>query len=386
MIIDCDTHVIPRDAFDYLDERFEARKPVFRFDDKGRYFACDFPGKPVEVPGTTPLPGFRGAGTDFDGMCDMEARLADFARLGVDAQVIGPQFTGWWSYLIEPELATAMARSHNVAVLKIMREYPGKFIGAALVALQDVDGAVREMEWAREQGFKTVILDFSYPVREHPFGETLGSRRELWQFFKSAESLEMPILFHAVQHGHRLVNALKLQKEGLDFLAPVDGHMNLASLITSGLLDDFPGLKVIHTESGTAWIKSFIERMDRQFERPPVNYDDENPTPRGKRRVQERATQVVAPEVSREKNKLLPSHYFRKNFYFTIETEEPELADAVGFLGAEKFLFATDYPHDDPGGRMKFKDAELLKINKNIPETDKEKIRCENARELFKLA
>jgi predicted TIM-barrel fold metal-dependent hydrolase len=386
MIIDCDTHVIPRDAFDYVDEKVAGLRPVFHFDDKGHWWHCDFPGKPEEVPGTTPLPGIRGAGTDFDGMCDMNARLRDFAKLGVDVQVIGPQFTGWWSYLIEPELATAMARSHNLAVLKIMREYPGKFIGAALVALQYVDGAIREMEWARDQGFKTVILDFTYPVREHPFGETLGSHRELWPFFKRAEEMEMPVLFHAVQHGHRLVNALKFQKEGLDFLAPIDGHMNLASLITSGLLGEIPKLKVIHTESGTAWIKSFVQRMDRQFERPPVNYEDENPTPRGKRRVQERAKQVVPPEVSSEKNKLPPSQYFKNNFYFTIETEEPELPEAIEFLGAEHFLFATDYPHDDPGGRMKFKDVELLKINQEISDADKEKIRCENARELFKLA
>lgn len=202
-----------------------------------------------------------------------------------------------------------------------------------------------------------MVLDFSYPVREHPFGETLGSHRELWPFFRRAEEMKIPVLFHAVQHGHRLVNALKFQKEGLDFLAPIDGHMNLASLITSGLLDDFPKLKVIHTESGTAWIKPFMRNMDRQFERPPVNYDDENPTPRGKRRVQERARQVMPPEVSAEKNKLPPSEYFRRNFYFTIETEEPEYPETIEFLGAGHFLFATDYPHDDPGGRMKFKDV-----------------------------
>lgn len=69
------------------------------------------------------MPGIRGAGTDFDGMCDMEARLKDFVKLGVDIQLIGPQFTGWWSYLIEPELATAMVRSDNLAILKIMQAY-----------------------------------------------------------------------------------------------------------------------------------------------------------------------------------------------------------------------------------------------------------------------
>jgi predicted TIM-barrel fold metal-dependent hydrolase len=278
-----------------------------------------------------------------------------------------------------------MARSHNLAVLKVMRRYPGKFIGVALVALQDVDGAIRELDWALENGFGSAVLDYSYPAREHPFGETLGSHRELWPFFKRAEELNMPLLLHAVQHGHRLVNALKFQREGLDFFAPQDGIMNLVSLVTSGLLDDFPGLRFIHTESGTAWIKPLVDQMDRIYHRPQVNYADENPVPRWRRRVPERAKQAVPLEVSSEKNKLPPSHYFKNNFYFTIETEEPEFPEAVEFLGAERFLFATDYPHDDPGGSMKFKDAELLRINPEIPEEAKEKIRWKNARDLFKL-
>jgi len=40
-----------------------------------------------------------------------------------------------------------------------------------------------------------------------------------------------------------------------------------------------------------------------------------------------------------------------QNYFWTIETEKSELTDAVEFLGAERFL-ATDYPHNDAGGRM----------------------------------
>jgi predicted TIM-barrel fold metal-dependent hydrolase len=55
-------------------------------------------------------------------------------------------------------------------------------------------------------------------------------------------------------------------------------------------------------------------------------------------------------------------------------------------LGAERFLFATDYPHDDPGGRMKFQDVELLKNNPKISESAKELIRWRNADRLFHSA
>ena len=48
-------------------------------------------------------------------------------------------------------------------------------------------------------------------------------------------------------------------------------------------------------------------------------------------------------------------------------------------------LFSTDYPDDDMGDRMKFKDVDLLQANEKISEPDKRLICCENASRLFKL-
>ena len=52
-------------------------------------------------------------------------------------------------------------------------------------------------------------------------------------------------------------------------------------------------------------------------------------------------------------------------------------------FGASQFLFATDYPHDDPGGRMKFRDVELFGANREIAEADKQLIWYKNARRLL---
>ena len=61
------------------------------------------------------------------------------------------------------------------------------------------------------------------------------------------------------------------------------------------------------------------------------------------------------------------------------------LAEAIDFLGPERILFATDDPHDDPGGNMKFRDVHLLAVNQNLPEETKELVRDGNAERLFKL-
>ena len=390
MIIDCDTHLMPRDAFDGVGGKLSSHRPVLQFDQAGLYSDVDFPGDAPQVAGTSPL-GAPGSGAMFRSLWDLEARMADYERrLGIEMHIVLPQFSGWWSYLIEPGLAASMARSHNEAMLRIMNEFPGKILGVALVALQDVEASIRELEWAKGQGFKSAVLDKVFPVKEHPFSEPLGSRRELWPFFEKAEDLAMPLYLHNVQHGHRISNLLLFQRDGLYVFAPQEGQMSLVSLFTSGLLDALPKLQFIYTEAGTSFIKPLVERLDKVLEAPPVDYDDQE-EPLSNRALSKigeklrRARAILPASQFLEKNKKPASYYFKNNFYFTIETEEPELPEAVQFLGAERFLFATDYPHDDPGGRMKFEDVRLLKDNAKISEEHKELIRWKNAQRLFQL-
>src|SRR5262249_56002646 len=116
------------------------------------------------------------------------------------------------------------------------------------------------------------VLDKVFPVKDHPYGEPLGIHRELWPFFKRAEELSMPIYLHNVQHGHRISNLSLFQKDGLYVFAPEEGQMSLVSLITSGLLDEYPRLQFIYTEAGTAFIKPLVVRLDRILEAAPVRY------------------------------------------------------------------------------------------------------------------
>lgn len=383
MIIDMDTHILPRDIYDYVEGPFADRKPQYEFDKEGILVKWSFPGN-YHVKGTTPLPP-PGAGGKHPGLSNIEYRLEEYQKLGIEKQLLLSQFSAiYFNYTLEPELAIQMAHSHNIAIMNLLKKYPNELIGAALVALQDVPSAIAEMEWAKQNGFHSIAIDKVFPVREHQFSETLGSHRELWPFFKRAQELGMPLIMHNVQHGHRISNMMIFQSDGLDTLCPAEGQMSLASLCTSGLFDDFPDLKMVFTEAGSAFIKPLLERLDSAFVKPPLNYEDEDATARFHRRVPvserlsagKRLTSLQEYEV---KNKHPVSYYFKKNLYFTIETEEPELPDSIELLGASQFLFATDYPHDDPGGRMKYKDVQLLHDNPRITEGDKEIIRSTSA-------
>src|SRR5687767_15056091 len=113
---------MPRDAFDGVGGSLAAVKPALKFDDQGLYTDVDFPGY-RDVPGTSPLLA-PGSGAMFKSLWEPQTRMKDYDdRLGIEQHVILPQFSGWWSYLLEAELACKMARSHNEALLRLMKEY-----------------------------------------------------------------------------------------------------------------------------------------------------------------------------------------------------------------------------------------------------------------------
>jgi hypothetical protein len=56
MIIDCDTHILPRDSYARIDGPLAALAPRFTVDADGFINGTEFPGAPRPVPGATPLP------------------------------------------------------------------------------------------------------------------------------------------------------------------------------------------------------------------------------------------------------------------------------------------------------------------------------------------
>jgi predicted TIM-barrel fold metal-dependent hydrolase len=97
----------------------------------------------------------------------------------------------------------------------------------------------------------------------------------------------------------------------------------IMSFITSGLLDRFPDLRIISTEHGLNWISEL--------------------------RVW--CSQNHLPD---------PLPYFQKNFWFTAEIEEPNFLANARLLGWDRLLYATDYPHNDPGGANRYNDLTMI--------------------------
>jgi predicted TIM-barrel fold metal-dependent hydrolase len=57
--------------------------------------------------------------------------------------------------------------------------------------------------------------------------------------------------------------------------------------------------------------------------------------------------QVKAFPLDGRRLKLLPGEYFRRQCWAGFECEEWNLADCARFLGADRILWASDYPHPE---------------------------------------
>ena len=106
-----------------------------------------------------------------------------------------------------------MARSHNEALRGLMKKFPGKILGAALIPSRIFPERSRKWNGPRSNGFCSVVLDKVYPVKDHPYSEPLGSHRELWPFFKGPKSWDANLSAN-VQHGHRISNIAAFNATG----------------------------------------------------------------------------------------------------------------------------------------------------------------------------
>ena len=78
-----------------------------------------------------------------------------------------------------------------------------------------------------------------------------------------------------------------------------------------------------------------------------------------------------------------PSEYVRSGaIYFSCETGEPLLAEAVEYIGEERVVFASDFPHWDHSYPQSI---HQLWDREDLPEARKRLLLADNARRLYKL-
>jgi uncharacterized protein len=304
---------------------------------------------------------------------DAQKRLKLMDSHGVYAQVLYPNIAGFgggrFLALPDPQLRLDCVRAYNDWLTEWSQADPKRFIPIGALPFWDVDACVAEVRRIREMGHRGVIFS-SHPDR---YGQPFLADPHWDRLWAVAQELEMPINFHIGSggiddsfgnvypgNGHR-VNWVIASAELF-----MSNATAIADVICGGITHRFPDLKFVSVESGVGWVPFFLETLDWQWSSAGMH-------------------KLYEP------GRLLPSEYFRRQFYASFWFEKKETVEAaIASLGDHNILYETDYPHSTcqaPGpasfgvSASDYIDRELS----GLPEETLRKVLHGNAAKLYRL-
>jgi 5-carboxyvanillate decarboxylase len=247
-----------------------------------------------------------------------ERRIADMDAAGIDRQVISLTCPG--TQILDRHRAVAMATLANDQLAEACRRHPDRFSGLTAVAPQDPEGAAAEIgRGAHDLGFKGVIIN------SHTQGEYLDNPK-FWPILEAAEALDTPVYLHPNTPPKSMIGPLL--EAGLDsaiYGFAVETGMHLLRIITAGVFDRFPRLRLVVGHLGEA-LPFWLYRLD----------------------FMHAATVAAGRYESMQPIQRRPSDYLRSNVWVT--TSGMPWAPAIMFcrevLGPDRVMYAMDYPYE----------------------------------------
>jgi 2,3-dihydroxybenzoate decarboxylase len=249
--------------------------------------------------------------------------------------------------------AVAIARKANDALADVIAKRPDRFAGLAALPMQDPQAAAAELvRCVRALGFKGALVNGFSQVgsADTAVYYDLPQYRPFWA---AVERLGVPFYLHPRDQ----LPSRRQAYEGHPYLVGSpwgfadETAIHALRLIGSGLFDEYPKLQIVLGHLGER-IPYDLWRLDHRLAKVPG-------------RPAKRAM----------------GDYFRQNFYVTTSGHfcTQSLIHAILMLGADRVLFAVDYPFEDQAQAASWFDTA------EIAEGDRRKIGRANAATLFGL-
>jgi predicted TIM-barrel fold metal-dependent hydrolase len=269
---------------------------------------------------------------------DVGAKLAamDASGIGMTALSIndpGPEWFGADS--------AAVARVANDFVAGVVREHPSRFFGLCVLPLLEQRAAEAELERCVRQLKMKGILLYTNLAGRFP-----DEPQFHWLFARAAE-LQLPILLHPAKP---ITSEFVKQYEMISALGNMfDNTIALTCILMSGLLDQYPQLKLVCPHLGGTYI---IGRLDHQTQ------------------VLKRGPKYLTRA---------PSAYLRQVWLDIVSPLPMAIRFGYDFMGPGRLLYASDHPWVSPALIL----AGLRSLR--LPAADEQRILSGNARALFGL-
>jgi len=286
----------------------------------------------------------------FDGAGVSESMRAE----GVDLMVLyGPGYDMWVDG-IDPALQAAMARAYNRWAEEMRETSGGRVLASGPVPLGDITRAVDEVVYAYEH-----LGTRCFWARPNPFNHRTLGDRYFDPLYEVLQSLDVPFATHefmGLNGPSAGADRYESFVEWHTVVHPHEAQMALLSMMTRGVFERFPRLRVAYMEAGSGWLPFWLWRIEEHLEL---------------------AGWLEAPECTKS-----PVEYWKRNCWITTECEEQLVYHVIEELGDDRILFETDYPHPD----SKYPHAvETFLEQEKLSEASKRKILWDNAIDFYRF-
>ena len=245
--------------------------------------------------------------TVSDGCWSVPRRIEAMGEMRVARQALSPM-PELFSYWLPLEDAKVLIRYLNDEIAAMAARAPERFLGLGAVPLQDVDSAIRELEYV------VSTLRFSgVEIASHVNGVSIGDAR-FEPFFAAAERFGAAVFVHALRPAgkERIVGAFPEQA----VCFPGDIALAAASMITGGIAARHPDLRIAFSHGGGA-LSILLPRLDHAWKAIP------------------KAKESLAES---------PIAYARRFYYDALVFDPAAVRFLVGTFGASQLVVGSDYP------------------------------------------
>ena len=237
---------------------------------------------------------------------------------------------------------------YNDWVAEFAGHAPKRLIGLGLIALQDVDEAVRELQRITKKGLRGAMINAAPP------GDVPFSDPHFDSFWAAAQDLNLPLSLHILT-GKRNIQLTKGRVASNVTIIHEVQH-SLIDFLYNGILERFPRLTLVSAENDIGWIAHFLYRLDISYD--TLRYVD--PTPATMR----------------------PSEYFKRQVYATFQDDRPGVM-TYELAGENSLMWASDFPHR--ASTWPRSHAVIEQNFAGIPAAARRKITYENVHRLYRI-
>jgi aminocarboxymuconate-semialdehyde decarboxylase len=271
---------------------------------------------------------------------DLEDRVAAMDEMGVGVHCLS--LTQPMLYWASPDLSERLAVAYNDACAEVHEAYPERFLGLAILPMQEPELALKELERAKSlPGIRGVYMATRVLDKEL-------SDPSLFPVYEAIEDSGLTIFLHPI----KVVDPSRLKQFYLtNFIGnPTESAIAASHLIFGEVLDRFPKLTFCLPHAGGTfpWL---IGRITHGW--------------------------VVRDECKHLKNP--PVEYLRRFYYDTITHAAPALEYLIDLVGPDRVVLGSDFCFDMSYERP----VEIVTGHAGLSEDDQALILGGNAKRLL---